>query len=276
MKKVVIYSFALMLAALPALAVAETAEPATDVLAPADSIGRPAADTDNNLLRAALRGWHVNVGAGFEIGGTSPLPLPRSIRKIESFNPLLNLYVEGIAHKKFTKHWGLATGLRFEIKGMKTKANVKDYHMEMTADDGGFMEGAWTGHVETKVRNTYLTLPVLATYTFNNDRWQVSAGPYVSVLLDGGFSGAAYDGYIRHHDPTGEKAYVTHATYNFSHDVRRWAWGLQVGGQFRAYKHLLVKVNLDWGFNSIFPADFESVTFKLYPIYGTLGFAYDF
>ena len=45
----------------------------------AQDIDDGAKDTDHNLLRAALRGWRVSLGAGFEIGGTSPLPLPRSI-----------------------------------------------------------------------------------------------------------------------------------------------------------------------------------------------------
>mgnify|MGYP003547469596 FL=1 len=35
-------------------------------------------------------------------------------------------------------------------------------------------------------------------------------------------------------------------------------------------------LNLQWGLNGIFPSDFESVTFDLYPIYATLGFSYVF
>ena len=50
-------------------------------------------------------------------------------------------------------------GVRLETKGMRTRARVKNYHMEMTADDGGYMVGAWTGHVSTKVRNANLTFP---------------------------------------------------------------------------------------------------------------------
>ena len=46
---------------------------------------------DRNIILAALKGWQVAVGAGLEMGGASPVPMPRSIRKINSFNPLLNL-----------------------------------------------------------------------------------------------------------------------------------------------------------------------------------------
>ena len=93
---------------------------------------------------------------------------------------------------------------------MKTRANVKNYHMEMTADDGGYMEGAWTGHVMTKYKATYLTIPITLTYDVS-PRWILNTGPYFSLLLEGNFNGEAYDGYIRHHNPTGEKAYVSHA-----------------------------------------------------------------
>ena len=237
---------------------------------------RYAKDTDRNLIRAALKGWHVSIGAGVAMGGAAPLPMPRSIRKIEGYDPLLNLSIAGMVHKRFDHSpFGLNIALRLENKGMKTRADVKNYHMEMTADDGGYMEGAWTGHVMTKYKATYLTVPITLTYDVS-PRWILNTGPYFSLLLEGNFNGEAYDGYIRHHNPTGEKAYVSHATYDFGRKLRKFAWGWQIGGTFRAYKHLCVTANLDWNLNGLFPTDFESITFPLYPIYGNLGFAYQF
>lgn len=249
----------------------------TETLAAAD---RPDtirdSSNDRNIILAALKGWQVAVGAGLELGGASPVPIPRSIRKINSFNPLLNLYLEGTAYKSFTPRWGMALGLRFETKGMKTNANVKNYHMAIIEDDGGHMEGGWNGPVITKYRATYITVPVLATYTFSNPRWMVSAGPYFSLMLNGDFDGYVHDGYIRTPDELGENVNVTHATYDFSNNLRKFQWGLQVGGSFHAYKHLYVNANLDWGLNGIFPSDFKTISFALYPIYGTLGFSYLF
>lgn len=289
MKKVLILLLALG-AALPAAA-QEGERKSLDERATSKAV-KPASDSDHNLLAAALKGWHVSVGAGINIGGTSPLPLPRSIRSLDGFNPLLNLSLEGTAHKKFDDHWGMSVGLRFETKGMKTKATVSNYHMKITENYNGtlqVMEGGWTGKVDTRVSNTYLTIPVVATYTFDNDRWTVNAGPYFGFLLHGDFGGSVYDGYIRTAgnspdtpegdrvpDELGANTDVTYATYDFSHDQRTFAWGLQVGGSFRAYKHLYVNAHLDWGLNSIFPSDFKTITFKMYPIYGNLGFSYLF
>lgn len=248
-------------------------------------------DNDTNLLKAALKGWHVRLGAGFNIGGSSPLPLPRSIRSIDSYKPGLCIAVQGAVNKQFNNSpWGMQVGVQLENKGMKTDATVKNYHMEaVNADGSGEIKGAFTGHVKTEVNNTYLTFPILATYTINN-RWTVSAGPYLSWMFDGEFTGEAYgkeiyntegiktgtDAYIRDQDPTGDKAEVTRATYDFSSDLSKFHWGVQVGGEFKAYKHLSVNVDLKWGLNGIFPSDFDSVTFSLFPIYGTIGFNYLF
>lgn len=233
-------------------------------------------DTDRNLINAALKGWHVRLGAGVSIGGTSPLPIPAEIREIESFSPTLCIQLEGAAQKKFDKHWGVLVGIRFENKGMETKARVKNYHMEaVNADGSGTVNGAFTGHVRTATDLNYLSFPVLATYAFN-DRWQLMFGPYLSWMMKGDFTGDAHDGYIRDQNPTGKYTDVTLATYDFSHDLRRFHWGLQLGGEFKAYRHLSVTADLQWGLNGIFPSDFGSVTFDLYPIYGTIGFHYLF
>ncbi len=257
---------------------AEDAAPtAGNSVLPAAGNSRDADDTDHNILRAALKGWHVRLGAGFNVGGTSPLPLPREIRSINSYNPCLNVAINGEVRKSFEgSPWGLAIGVRLEAKGMKTDARVKNYHMEaVNADGSGRVVGAWTGNVKTRVDNDYLSFPILATYTINS-RWTVTAGPYLSWMINGSFTGEAYDGYIRNIDPTGDKAVVNRATYDFSDDLRRFNWGLQVGGEFLAYKHLAVRADLQWGLNGVFPSDYECITFALYPIYATIGFSYLF
>jgi hypothetical protein len=96
------------------------------------------------------------------------------------------------------------------------------------------------------------------------------------MLIDGNFSGAAYDGYIRHHDPTGEKAFVDHATYDFDSDLRTFVWGMQFGGSYRWSNRWSANADLNWGVNGIFPSDCQSVTFSLYPIYAKFGLSYHF
>ena len=232
-------------------------------------------DRNKGVIISALNGLHYSIKAGFNVGGTSPLPLPAEIRELKGYNPTVAISIEGNVTKLFNPKWGMTVGLRLENKGMKTDANVKNYRMEMLADDGGEMKGYWTGNVETKVRNTYLSIPILANYQISK-RWEIKAGPYFSYLIDGEFSGSAYDGYIRDEVPTGEKIEVSHAYYNFSSDLQKFQYGAQVGTSWKAFSHLSVYADLTWGINSVFDKDFTAVTFGIYPIYANLGFAYIF
>ncbi len=235
---------------------------------------------NRTLMNAALHGWEYEIRAGISIGGTAPLPLPEEIRSIDAYNPTLALIIEGNAIKWLGKEkkWGVITGLRMETKNMITKATVKNYGMEIIGNDGNRLKGNWTGGVKTKVRNSYLTVPVLAAYKLS-PRWRAKLGAYVSYMMDGEFSGHVYEGYLREGDPTGEKVNFTDgaiATYDFTDDLRKFAWGLQAGADWRAFKHLNVFADLTWGMNDIFKKDFNTITFAMYPIYLNVGFGYAF
>lgn len=233
-------------------------------------------DNDVNIVDATQKGWLIRIGAGYLLGGTAPLPLPVEIRGINGFNPGLNLSLEGSVEKKFNNtNWGLQFGLRFDTKGMTTNAITKNYYMEMQNPEGSNVVGSWYGSVKTHVSNTYISVPVLATYSINR-RWTVGAGLYASYLLNGIFDGEAFNGYIRDQGPTGEKLEIDNAEYNFSNDLQKFHWGIQVGGEYKIYTHLAVFANLQWGINGIFPKGYSCIPFALKPIYATFGFNYIF
>ena len=181
-----------------------------------------------------------------------------------------------------SRKWGVISGLRLENKGMRTKATVKNYGMEIIMFDAAnkqySLKGNWTGGVRTKVQNAYLTIPVLAAYKVNN-RWSIKAGPYFSYMMDGDFSGHVYDGYLRKDNPTGSKVTFDNgaiATYDFTHDLRKFQWGVQLGADWKAFKHLKVYADLNCGLNDIFKKDFKTITFDMYAVYLNIGFGYAF
>ena len=147
-------------------------------------------DRTQSIIHSSLHGWEYALKAGFSIGGTAPLPLPEEIRKIDSYVPSMAISIEGNATKWLDekKIWGLTLGLRLETKNMTTEATVKNYGMKIINTTGGELEGLWTGGVKTKVKNSYLTIPILANYKISS-RWKLVAGPYFSYLLEGDFSG---------------------------------------------------------------------------------------
>ena len=121
-------------------------------------------ERNKSLINSYLHGWEYGIKAGFNIGGTSPIPLPKEIRKIDSYAPGIAIAIEGNATKWFDKDkkWGLTLGLRLENKNMTTEATVKNYGMKIINTNGGELAGLWTGGVKTKVKNSYLTIPILA------------------------------------------------------------------------------------------------------------------
>lgn len=237
-------------------------------------------DRNAGIIKSALIGLEYEVKAGFSIGGTSPIPLPVEIRSIDSYNPGMQIAIEGNVTKWLdpARQWGVSVAVRLENKGMKTDAIVKNYSMEIIGDGGEKLKGYWTGNVKTKVKNSYLTIPVLVAYQLS-PRWRLNAGPFVSYVLEGDFSGNVYDGYLRENDPTGNKVEFNEgasAPYDFSKDLRKFQWGLQLGGEWKAFKHLNVYADLTWGLNDIFKKDFNTVSFAMYPIYLNMGFGYAF
>ena len=70
-------------------------------------------ERNQGIIWSYLHGWEYGIKAGFSIGGTSPLPLPEEIRKIDSYAPGgLAISIEGNATKWFDTKWGMTVGVR--------------------------------------------------------------------------------------------------------------------------------------------------------------------
>lgn len=237
-------------------------------------------DRNRGIIQSALYGLEYEVRAGFNIGGTTPIPLPTEIRALTGYSPNINLALGGDIIKWLgrQKEWGVILGLRLETKGMEAEARTKNYSMEIIGDGGERMAGRWTGKVKTKYRSSFFSIPILAAWKAN-DRLRVTAGPYISFMTSGDFSGHVFDGYLREGDPTGNKVTFSGssiAPYDFSEYLRTFQWGVQAGIAWRAFRHLNVHADLQWGLNDIFHSDFQTITFAMYPIYLNVGFGYAF
>ncbi len=242
-------------------------------------IAEAQSERPGSIWRSVALGLEYEVNAGINIGGASPLPLPAEIREINSYKPHLNLQIGTSITKWLDKNhkWAVMSGFRLESKGMETNATVKNYGMEII-QDGKKLSGKWTGRVQTKYSTQQLTVPVVAVYQIN-ERWKVNLGPYVAYAFTNSFDGYVYDGYLREGDPTGNKVSFedeSKATYDFGDNLRRFQWGVQCGGSWRAFNRLSVNANLTWGVNDIFEGSFKTVSFNMYPIYLNVGFGYLF
>lgn len=217
------------------------------------------------------------VRIGYNLGGTSPIGMPATIRSLDSFKPGGNWLIALDAYKPLTNRWGLLAGFNYENKGMETDARVKNYHMAMRYSDQ-VIEGVFTGQVITKVRQWMLTLPIQAAWNAS-DHVRLKAGPYFSYVMSNEFSGYAYDGYLREGDPTGQKIELGHddgerGDYDFTDELRHWQFGVDVGIDWYFSKRFGAYADLKWGLTPIFRKDFHTIEQKLYPLYGSVGVMY--
>jgi hypothetical protein len=216
---------------------------------------------------------------GLNIGGTAPVGLPSSIRKLNSYTLQSNPIIGVNAEKPLGDRWGIMTGLYYENKGMKEDANVKNYHMAIVRG-GESLEGQYTGDVTTKVNEWMLTVPLEATFHVGQ-RWRFHAGPYLSWLVLRDFEGYAHNGYLRVGDPTGPKVEMgddpsTSGSYDFSDEMRHWQWGFNVGADWQTWRHFGFFAELKWGLSGVHNGDFHTIEQTLYPIFGSAGIIYKF
>jgi hypothetical protein len=221
--------------------------------------------------------WGFMARVGFTIGGTAPLPMPREIRKINSYK-LDGFSMLGIdAYRLFNDRWGLLSGVRLSYEGMKTKADVKNYHITITQNSDR-LTGNYTGTDENNVRTLSLKVPIEVLYRVS-PRWALRGGPYLQINLSRKFDGTVYNGYLREGNPTGQKVDIdasNPATYDFHHDMRRVLYGFEAGADWKASRLVSCFAQLDWGADGIFKSDFETIRFNMYPIYLTLGVAFNY
>ncbi len=217
-------------------------------------------------------GFGYGYRMGFIIGGITPVPLPAEIRAMESFSPNGAFMQEIYGYKMFGQRCGLYLGERLAIEGMNAEARVKNYQMSIE-QGGDYISGYFTGIDKTEAQLISLKIPVefLARVS---PRLDFRVGPYAQINLHREFKGEVYDGYLREGNPTGQKIEFSDgstASYDFSNDVKKASLGAEVAADFKIKKYFGVFGALDLGFGSVFPDNFETITFKMFPIFFNLG-----
>ena len=217
--------------------------------------------------------------AYFGIGGSTPLGLPSEIKKIESYNPGLQLGLEANATKWLEENakWGVRVGVAVEERGMKTKASVKQY-LTRIIQGNEQIQGYFTGMVQTKVNNTYVNIPISAVYKLSK-KWNLYGGFSFAFAIDKQFTGYVSDGYLRKDTPVGPKINFDKngkAAYDFSDEINTFQWGANFGAEWKMNKHFKLFPQISYDFNGVLNKDFDAISFSLHNIYLDLGFAYQF
>ena len=217
-------------------------------------------------------GYYIRIG--YSLGGTAPLPLPREIRKITTYAPDGGMTFGVDGYKMLDEKWGVLLGARIGFEGMKTKADVKNYHIKIT-QAGDFLTGYYTGKNENNVSLLGIRVPLEIVYRLN-PRWSLRGGPYAHFIIERRFDGGVYDGYLRENSPVGQKVEISSenpASYDFSNEMRHFLWGFEAGADWQISRRTSLFAQLDWGVNDIFKRNFKTIEFAMYPIFLTVGVA---
>lgn len=220
--------------------------------------------------------WEYNMFAGFNFGGTTPLPLPAEIRSVRSWSPgLAGTLAFRVSHW-LTPEWGITSGLAIDIKGMKVSADVKYWHTNLMVGEGdntGMFSGTFSGINNTTARNGYIVLPLMAAWR-PMDKWTFRLGGYFASLQDARFEGTASDGYIRNGGPTGDRINIEQASYDFSDQLRKRDAGLMASADWSFTHKLAATGQFSYGLVPVFPSSFEGISYNMYNVYLMLGLAY--
>jgi hypothetical protein len=205
---------------------------------------------------------------GLNLGGTMPFPMPNNINKVENYSPNLMPTLEAETLKWVNKSVGVSAGIRFDNKGMKSTATVKEYEMNFEN-----LKGRFRGIVDTEMNFNYLGLPILAHYIFT-ENVSFYAGAYYAYMLNGEFKGTTSDGFLNSGSGPVE---VVGTDYDFSKDLRNHDVGLSIGMNFLPYnEHILFSFDFNYGLVSIFPGSFNGISDEMQNIYGKLSVGYVF
>lgn len=224
--------------------------------------------------------------AGFNLGATAPIPLPQEVRAVKGWWPQFTPQLGYNIIYNHNEKWGIGSGITFDFKGMGARDKVKYMYTSVILEVDGDrpMEGYFSGKNETRIRASYLTIPLYVNYKPHAD-WSFRLGGYAAYRFSSDFKGEVWDGYLRRvdnkgdpFDETSEKINIVNkgdATFSFGGEMRDFDFGLLAGAERRINDKFGVTGNLNWGLTSIFPSNFKSISFNMYNIYVTLGLTYN-
>ena len=212
------------------------------------------------------------VKTGLSIGATTPLPKPKAIDKIYTWDPHMNIALRGWLSYRLpdTKGWHLDTGLEMERKGMYASTHATDLRVNM-GDGNQAKWGKFTGNNSSEFINYYLTVPMLVAYHTSSERMRMQLGFFVSYLMQQSFK-VTLDG-----DGTldGKPLAPGHLVdYDLSDHFSKFDMGVRVGLDYFFHGRLGLTTQLNMSFEPALDRSFTMMPFPLYNIYAFVGFAY--
>jgi len=219
---------------------------------------------------------HININAGFNIGGVAPTYIPPEVRKINSYSPIYPISFDiDVPFLHFNENLVIHSGLSLESRSMSGGVYVENFKGVINLENTPFQNifGYFTGTVESTFYNWYLCLPLRLNYSFNKT-WSIFGGPYFSTAISRTFVGRVKNAYIRLGPPTSKKIEIPSGSFDLSDQIRRTDVGLHMGSKYTINNKWDVRGSLNYGLTNVIDAPIENLPIKLHNVFFNLSLAY--
>jgi len=213
--------------------------------------------------------------AGLNLGMTTSIGVPRETRSISVSPYNFNFAVGVLTSKRFSKNWGIMTGLRVERKGGNNNVYMENYYTKVHFDGAEKeTQGYYTGRSQGKHDVYALTLP-LGIMLQKSQKSSLSFGPYFSWQFSRFRQGTSSRGTIR------ESVFsplipVDNSVTDNSHNVSKWDFGADLTYTRQLWHKLYMVFDFSWGLVNQWDGSDYGMKKNIYNIYGQLGFGWKF
>lgn len=170
---------------------------------------------------------------GIAVGINAGAPVPKKIDKNATGKPGIHPTIGITLSKKITPKLNLNTTLFYEQKSAAYTSPVKYPYIVISGDS----IDSFSGIVDGKFKNHYLTLPIEIAYQLHK-KWTIGTGIYAAYLLKGNNSGIIKNGKAGFNGMFA----IDNQTYDESKNIHKLDAGIKLSTRYTLHP----KINLQW------------------------------
>ncbi len=216
-------------------------------------------------------GVKVGLNIGTPIG-----PFEKGAKGTPGTTPLFGI----LSRYQVTQKWGVQVEALFSRKAARFSTPTYDtpyeHVQEIVLPDTtvyAIVNTIFNGDIKGKFKNTYIEVPIYATYTLN-DRWTLVGGGYVSYLVEGRLTGTA-SGIVG--VPGSSIPPVEDEPFDESQYIKTWDFGASLGADYKIYEGIFAGLRMTTGLTGILEDDYPLAdgTFRNVYMQAMIGYRFN-
>ncbi len=219
-------------------------------------------------IKPTLITWQAFAGLNF--GATSPVPVPEGVTKVYAWYPNTNpsIGLSGIYKFRGSKIHGIGFSLQAERKSFKATTKLENLEIGDTSQYGQSGETI-SGNQQTSFSARYISLPVFYIASLVENKLNLYAGTYASLLLGTEFK------IVMDTDPNTLDD-STFQRLSMNDYVSPFEIGVILGSDYFFSNNLGATLRFTAGLTRATTSDFTNIGYPLHNLYALVGITYRF